>query len=92
MGGMYMRYSLVTLLPLALALAACGNNDDQQVAAPAAPAESAAPAAPESTAAAMPQVASESTAAPISDDEVVYDPIDVSTLQNTWWQQYSKGG
>ncbi|MGD9603766.1 MAG: hypothetical protein AB7V59_18305 [Gammaproteobacteria bacterium] len=94
-----MRYSSITLLPLALALVACGNDSGQQAAAPAAPAESAAPAeaaapaAPTASApAAAPQVASESTAAPVSDEEVVYDPIDVSKLQNAWWQQYSKGG
>ncbi|MGE0334393.1 MAG: hypothetical protein AB7Q76_03820 [Gammaproteobacteria bacterium] len=91
-----MRYSSITLLPLALALVACGNDSGQQAAAPAesaAPAEAAAPAAPTASApAAAPQVASESTAAPVSDEEVVYDPIDVSKLQNAWWQQYSKGG
>lgn len=96
-----MRYSLVTLLPLALALAACGNDSGQQAAAPAestpaptasAPAEAAAPAAAPAAPAAAPQVASEATAAPVSDEDVVYDPIDVSKLQSTWWQQYSKGG
>jgi len=92
-----MRYSSITLLPLALALAACGNDSGQQAATPAesaTPAQTAAPAAPaapaESAPAAAPQVASESTAAPVSEEEVVYDPIDVSKLQNSWWQQYNK--
>lgn len=92
-----MRYSVVTLFPLALALAACGNDSGQQAAAPAdssAAAPAAAPAEPAPAAAASaaaPQVASEATAAPVSDEEVVYDPIDVSKLQSSWWEQYNKG-
>ena len=94
-----MRYALLTVLPLALVLSACGNDSGQQAAAPAAPEESTEPAAaagsnePASAAvteAAAPMVASESTAAPIADDEVIYDPIDISKLQSTWWQQFSK--
>ena len=96
-----MRYSFVTVLPLALVLTACGNDSGQQAAAPATPIESSAPAiaapsavevaAPVATAAATaPIVADESTAAPISDNEVVYDPIDISRLQNSWWQQFNK--
>lgn len=89
-----MRYALLTVLPLALVLSACGNDSGQQAAAPAAPAESNEPAtaAPNAavTEATAPMVASESTAAPIADDEVVYDPIDVSKLQSTWWQQFSQ--
>lgn len=27
----------------------------------------------------------------LSDDTVVYGPIQVSTLKNTWWQQYNRG-
>ena len=97
-----MRYALLTVLPLALVLSACGNDSGQQAAAPAAPKESTEPAAAgsnepasaassaEVTEAAAPMVASESTAAPIADDEVIYDPIDISKLQSTWWQQFSK--
>lgn len=97
-----MRYALLTVLPLALVLSACGNDSGQQAAAPATPEASTEPAAAgsnepasaassaEVTEAAAPMVASESTAAPIADDEVVYDPIDVSKLQSTWWQQFSK--
>jgi hypothetical protein len=98
-----MRYSLVTLLPLTLALTACGNDSGQQAAAPATPVESSAPAAADATAAVeaaasdataamatAPVVADEATAAPLSDDEVVYDPIDVAKLQSTWWQQFNK--
>lgn len=93
-----MRYSLVTVLPLALVLSACGDDSRQQAAAPATPVESTAPAdvAPMATTPASepaaPVVASESMAAPIADDAVVYDPIDVSKLQSTWWQQYGKSG
>ena len=101
-----MRYSLVTVLPLALVLAACGNDSGQQAAAPATPvessAESSAPAtdataaveaaasAATATMATAPVVADEATAAPLSDDEVVYDPIDVTKLQGSWWQQFNK--
>jgi hypothetical protein len=94
-----MRYTVLTLLPLALALTACGNDSGApaptQSAAPAAATTPAAPAAtPTEPAAASeptPQVAAESTAAPVT-DEVVYDPIDVSKLQSSWWQQYNSGG
>ena len=94
-----MRYALLTVLPLALVLSACGNDSGQQAAAPAAPeasnepvaaAGSNEPASAAVTEAAAPMVASESTAAPIADDEVIYDPIDISKLQSTWWQQFSK--
>ena len=94
-----MRYALLTVLPLALVLSACGNDSGRQAAAPATPEESTEPAAAagsnepasaEVTEAAAPMVASESTAAPIADDEVIYDPIDISKLQSTWWQQFSK--
>ncbi len=94
-----MRYPLLTVLPLALVLSACGNDSGQQAAAPATPEASTEPAAAagsneptsaEVTEAAAPMVASESTAAPIADDEVIYDPIDISKLQSTWWQQFSK--
>ena len=92
-----MRYSLITVLPLALALTACGNDNGQQAAAPATPVESSAPAADATAAveaaasvATAAVVADESTAAPLSDDEVVYDPIDVSKLQSSWWQQFNK--
>jgi hypothetical protein len=83
-----MRKTVLTLVPLAIALTACGNDSGAPTTAPA---ETAPPAAPVTEAAPTPQVAIESTAAPIT-DEVVYDPIDVSTLQSSWWQQYSKGG
>ena len=87
------------MLPLALVLSACGNDSGRQAAAPATPEESTEPAAAagsnepasaEVTEAAAPMVASESTAAPIADDEVIYGPIDISKLQSTWWQQFSK--
>ena len=31
-------------------------------------------------------------AAATSEDDITYDPIDVSKLDNSWWQQYSAGG
>lgn len=92
-----MKHALLIAIPLTLLFAGCGNDSGQQAAAPAP--EAAAPAAPAADTAApppaaepAPQVASETTAAPISDDTVVYDPIDVSKLQSTWWQQYNAGG
>lgn len=87
-----MKHSLLIAIPLTLLLAGCGNDSGQQAAAPA-PATDASTAAPAAEQAApAPQVASEETAAPVGDDTVVYDPIDVSKLQNSWWQQYSAGG
>lgn len=73
------------LLVSALMLAACGEDaaaPRQQAAAPsakpAAAAPAAAPAAP-----AMPEAT--------DDEEIQYDPIDVSKLDSQWWQQYSAG-
>ncbi|MGH8596754.1 MAG: hypothetical protein ACREXT_08870 [Gammaproteobacteria bacterium] len=86
-----MSRTVFTLLPLALALAACGNDSG----APAPSADSASAPAAETAAAttpaAAPEVATESTAAPVT-DEVVYDPIDVSKLESRWWQQFDTGG
>ena len=31
-------------------------------------------------------------AAPTDEEELVYDPIDISKLENQWWSQYSAGG
>jgi hypothetical protein len=92
-----MRYSILTLLPLAVALGACGQQEGGQApAGPAAPAESAAPAAAETPAA--PPAAVEASApqaapatAPAATEDVVYDPIDVSKLQNTWGPQFNAG-
>ncbi len=90
--GDIMRKSALFLLPLALAMTACGNDSAQQAAAPAAapaPTEAAAPPAEAAAPAAAPVVADEATAAPVS-DEVVYDPIDTSKLAASWWEQYNK--
>lgn len=80
-----MRHSLkaaTALLPLVLALSACGKSE--QPAAPASEANGA--SAPTSEApAALPPAA-------VDDEVVVYDPIDTSKLRNTWWEQYNKGG
>ena len=81
-----MRHSLravTALLPLMLALSACGKSE--QPAAPATEgasgASSAVPAAP----AALPPAA-------VDDEVLVYDPIDTSKLSSSWWEQYNKGG
>jgi hypothetical protein len=80
-----MRHSLkaaTALLPLLLALSACGKSEQ-----PAAPGnEGSGASAPISeTPAVLPPAA-------VDDEVVVYDPIDASKLSNTWWEQYNKGG
>jgi hypothetical protein len=91
-----MRYSMLTCVALAVLLTACGS--DQKAAAPAAP-SAAVPAptgapAPAPEAAAPAAMAEGGSALPAASDseEVVYDPIDVSRLDNTWWGQYNQGG
>ncbi len=85
----------LVVLALALMLGACGEQGGQtaapaggEAAAPAAtaPAETtaAAPAAP-----ATPAPATEAPAA--ADEEVKYDPIDVSKLDNSWYKQFGGG-
>ena len=78
-----MRFA--SLILVVAFLVACGEQSapqNQQSAAQSKPApSSAAPAAP-----ALP------AAAAVDDEELVYDPIDVSKLENQWWTQYSAGG
>ena len=80
------------VLALSLMLAACGDEGAQttpapaegQAAAPAAaPAESAPPAAAAPTAEEAPAAAAE--------EELKYDPIDVSKLDNSWYRQFGGG-
>lgn len=79
------------LLSAFVLLAACG--DDQ--APPPAKTEAAAP--PASSAAPAPAATASTGSMPaemgeaMDDDEVVYDPIDVSKLETSWWKQYSTG-
>ncbi len=84
----------LVVLALALMLGACGDQGGQtaapagsEAAAPAAaaPAETtaAAPAAPATTAPAL--------EAPAADEEVKYDPIDASKLDNSWYKQFGGG-
>ena len=80
-----MMIRTLTLAVLLGLLSACG--DDQA-------ASSSAPAATSAAAPAAPAPAAEAPAAePMADDEeeIQYDPIDVSKLENQWWQQYSTG-
>lgn len=79
-----MKLTAFLLSTCLLLVTAC--SDDQpasQAAAPAAqPSSSPAPAAP----------AAMAPAASGDEEELVYDPIDVSKLDNQWWKQYSASG
>lgn len=78
-----MRHSLkavTALLPLMLALSACGKSEQT-----AAPATEGASGASSAAPAALPPAA-------VDDEVLVYDPIDTSKLRNSWWEQYNKGG
>lgn len=79
-----MDYRVTALILAALLLGGCGDEPAPKTAkAPAAKPAASQPAAPAMEEAAM--------AAP-EEEEFTYDPIDVSTLENQWWQQYSSGG
>lgn len=80
-----MKFRVLTLCVVALLLAACGSDEPaSNAAAPSAPAQAAAPAA------AAPEAAPADEAPAMEDEEeFTYDPIDVSELENQWWQQYS---
>lgn len=78
----------VIILLLTGVLAACG---DDQAAQPAQSAAPAAPAAPSSSAPSQP-AAPESMPAAMDEEEIEYDAIDVSKLENRWWDQYTAGG
>ncbi|MBM4226773.1 MAG: hypothetical protein FJ164_03335 [Gammaproteobacteria bacterium] len=81
-----MRHSLkaaTALLPLMLALSACGKSE--QAATSSTGSADSAPAAVTEAPAALPP-------ASVDDEVVVYDPINTSKLSNTWWEQYNKGG
>lgn len=70
---------LITLL-LVVVLGACGDDQPPPPSAPKA--TTPAPTATPSASGEMPAVGAE-------DDNFTYDPIDVSKLDNKWWEQYS---
>ena len=72
-----MKYRVLLLFLAGLLITACGDYNP----AP----QSAKPAASES-----PAMTEETVAA--DEEEIVYDLIDVSKLDNQWWQQYSGSG
>jgi len=72
---------LLTGLVLVALLTGCG---DEQASKSAAPAPAAASATAESAAAAPAALP-----AAVSDEELVYEPIDTGKLDNQWWKQYS---
>ena len=77
-----MNYRVLILFLAGLFLGGCAEDKPAPQAAKAPAMEKPAPAAP----------------APLEefvvsdDDEITYDAIDVSKLDNQWWQQYSGGG
>jgi len=81
-----MKLTVFLLSTCLLLVAAC--SDDQPASQAAAPGAqpSATPAAP----AAMAMDAGGDMAG--DEEELVYDPIDVSKLDNQWWKQYSASG
>ena len=77
---------IVILALLVGLVAACGGGDE--------PASKAAPAASSAPAPAKPAAAVETPSGlpeAVIEDEIQYDPIDVSKLENQWWNQYSTG-
>ena len=86
----------LVVLALALMLGACGDQGAPTTAPTATGGEAAAPAAAtpaETTAAATPAPADAPAAeAPAAaEEEVKYDPIDVSKLDNSWYKQFGGG-
>ncbi len=72
-----MKYRVLLLFLAGLLISACG--DDKPADQAAKPAPTASPATTEETVVA-------------DEEELVYEQIDVSKLDNEWWQQYSGGG
>lgn len=83
---------LIILLAAGL-LTACGEPTEPPASssAPASPAAETSAAPAESAPAAVEDAAPApaASAATAEDEELKYDPIDVSKLENSWWQQYS---
>lgn len=80
---------IVILALVAGLISACGGGDEPATkSAPAAPAASTAAAPAESAPAAEP---ASGLPAAVIEEEIQYDPIDVSKLENQWWDQYSPG-
>lgn len=84
-----MLRSLILLSAIVL-MSACGEDK----APPAAPETPASASSAVTTAPAAPSEAAsvdEAMPAAADDEEIQYDPIDVSKLDNQWWKQYSAG-
>ena len=77
-----MNYRVLTLFLASLFLSGCGEDKPAPQAAKAPAMQKPAPAGP---------VPLEEFVAS-DDDEITYDAIDVSKLDNQWWQQFSGDG
>lgn len=80
----------IGLLALALLLGGCGEQGGETAPAPAETQAAAPAAAPVQVA---PAAATPAEAAPAAEakDAPAYEPIDVSTLENNWYRQFSGG-
>jgi hypothetical protein len=75
----------ILILSIAVAfLGAC--SDDQSASSQSAAQKSPPPSVSEPAAPTEP-----AAPAAADEDEISYDPIDVSKLESSWWQQYSSG-
>jgi len=87
----------LVVLALASMLCACGDQGGQTTAPPSTGGEAAAPAAAPPTAAPAAETPAAAPPAPAAaapaggDEEVKYDPIDVSKLDNSWYRQFGGG-
>jgi hypothetical protein len=84
----------LVVLALALMLGACGDQGGQTAAPESAGSGAAAPAeaTPAETTAAAPAAPAPAAEAPAAaDEEVKYDPIDASKLDNSWYKQFGGG-
>lgn len=84
----------LVVLALALMLGACGDQGGQTAAPEPAGSAATAPAetAPTESTTAAPAAPAPVAEAPVAaDEEVKYDPIDVSKLDNSWYKQYGGG-
>lgn len=82
------------VLALTLLLGACGEQGAEAPSSPAggeAPASAPADQAAEAPAPTPAAAAPEAPAATAAEEELKYDPIDVSKLDNSWYKQFSGG-
>ncbi len=77
-----MKYCVLTLLLAGLFLNGCGEDKPVEQGTKVPAMEKPAPAGPVP----LPEIVVS------DDDDISYEPIDVSKLDNEWWQQYSGGG